>query len=85
VTVDLIVEVLAQHRTRDVSAHGDDGRQLVGFRYQCGCGGWDGDPFDPMDDDAWLAARAAALRHEAERVAEALADGAPAVAGEVPR
>lgn len=74
--VDLIAEVLAQHRTSDVSV-GRPGK-VVGFRYQCwpGCE-WQSETFDIRDRAAAAAARKSAFRHEAEQVWEAIQHGAP--------
>lgn len=68
--LDLVAEVLAEHRTRD--RYLLNGRVLV----ECRCP-WAAEAVDPSDTEAWRRARHAGLRHEAERVlaAQAAAGG----------
>lgn len=76
--VDLIVEALDRHRVTDVGPRAW-GEQAPRWRWVCRCG-WAGVVFDVRDADARAPALAAAVRHVAERVAEALRHGAPETA-----
>jgi hypothetical protein len=74
--VDLVADVLAVHR---LSVQRDFGTDPAGerWRWVCMCGSRSGGPSGYKD------AVRGSERHVAERVVEALAHGAPAVAGEV--
>lgn len=70
--VDLMTEVLAQHRVWR------NGVPSVGWVTECICG-WRSGP-QSIRDGGWPAIRAVGSRHQAEQVAEALRHGAPPVA-----
>lgn len=78
-TVDLIAETLAQHRTTDTSVWDEQGIRVLHWQWRCGRCDWAGEPVRPGEDfgQRVAVARAVALRHEAEQVAEALRPGAP--------
>lgn len=76
----LVAAVLAQHRTESVNQRLAPG--VYECRYECGSGcGWSSGPFDLGDSVAGEAAKRAAIRHEAEMVAEAIRHGAPEATG----
>lgn len=81
--VDLIAEVLRQHRVVDAGRRVPGKSGVYEWRFECSCG-WESDPFAPGNRAAEESAEATALMHEAEQVAEAIRLGAPEAPGADP-
>jgi hypothetical protein len=89
VDVDLIQEVLTQHRVHDQAAHPAPDRSgfVLDWRYFCRCG-WRSEPIPAASAleaiEFFGPARDEAERHQAEQIAEALRLGAPDASGSEP-